>query len=283
MKKMRVYLTALFVSCSLLVFNGCSNDESSGNILVQNVAETTPSNNLMSRSGVNSPENNLNPYDEVGVKHNIVISSVMANTSLRTTDDYINYARITSYNLFGWNETSAPSPTNLQIKNVINDVDHNFNNVINNSNFSTIGKQKLSDFVHIMLTANSNPNSNYNDLKSQLILFETDLNRDSQISSAEKQNILQVVSVARHSSYFWYINMLETQDYNKNVAINGIPKKRWWKWIVIATADALGGVAGAVVGSTTGIVAVGSSVLAAASASGGATTVINYLWPDPQQ
>lgn len=280
MKNSHLFFLALIVSVCLLVFNGCSNEDSSGGKTMEVVGQITLTNDALFRTGVDTPENSANPYDQIGVKHNIVIADVMANaTSLNTTDDYINYARTVSYREFGWSASSTPSPTNTQIINVINDVGHNFGNVISNSNFSTIGKQQLTAFINIMITANSNQNANYNDLKSKLVSFEVDLDKNSLISSVEKQNILQVTSVARHSAYYWYNDMLDAKEYNSKLPA-GAQKRKWWQWAVVGLADALGGIAGAVVGSPTGIVAVGSAVIGAAGASGGAVTVIDYFWPE---
>ncbi len=171
-------------------------------------------------------------------------------------------------------------PTNTQIKTIIDDHSTDFSNVIANSGYSVVGKSKVTELVNLLLAADRDISIDYNTLKRQITTFEDNLINDTSISTVEKQNILQMASIARYSTYFWYNNMLDAIEYNETLASNA-PKKKWWKWAVVGVADLLGGIGGATFGSPTGITAVGLAVAGAASASGGAATVINYFWPDP--
>uniref|UniRef100_UPI004049B8A1 hypothetical protein n=1 Tax=Flavobacterium sp. TaxID=239 RepID=UPI004049B8A1 len=281
MKNQKNALINLVVIGITMFFYSCSTEQNEPPQNNVSTSDLESKSYNSSRVGISTPENANNPYDEVGVMHNVVIEKVMFNASnLVTTDDYINYAKTVSNDVYGINASNTVIPTNTQIKTIIDDHSADFSNVISNSGYSTQAQLKLTELVNLLLEADRDLSIDYNTLKRQIITFEDDLINDITLSNIEKQNILQMSSVARHSTHFWYNIMLDTIDYNETLSPN-VAKKKWWKWAVVGVADVLGAIGGASFGSPTGIVAIGMAVIGSAGASGGAATVLNYFWPDP--
>ncbi|OYQ46113.1 hypothetical protein [Flavobacterium aurantiibacter] len=271
MKKVSIKIGSI-LAFVLFFANGCTTNEGSD---FSTKSQKVFSENTANREKSDGPENPANPQDVVGQQHNTVVSSVMINANnLETIDDYINFSRQEALRQYNY---SSNSPTNEQIKTVIYDVRNNFKNVISNSNFSEESKFQLERFVAIM--TDSKFDNDYNALKSEIVNFENDLLRNVLIPSVEKDKLLQVTSIGRYSSFYWFNLMLEIKNEN-SAESNVLARRRWWKWALIGVCDALGAIGGAIAGTPTGIAAVGMAVVGGAGASGGAATVLDYLTSD---
>ena len=97
----------------------------------------------------------------------------------------------------------------------------------------------------------------YKTIYNKIIAFEQKIMEDKSISIKEKEILLESMSIARHSMYFWY------NYYNNPTGATYQAKKKWWHWLIIGLADVAGGVLGS---SSGGLGAVKGACLASSTA-----------------
>lgn len=270
----------LSVTLSLIfAFNSCQNDGDFQSKENENVIEYS------AKAEEDTPDFHLNKYDYAGRDHNIILENVVEkwNENL-TMDDYINFSRDEFFAIYS-NEPSQTFPSNTSIINVLEDADNDFANVIRNTNFNTVVKQHLSDFIELLVSFEATNNNKYSDLKNQIISFETKIISDNSLLEEDKEIILSVTSIGRHSAYFWnttYLNALSNGYVTSGYVVKGFFGKRpFWKWATVIICDVAGGISGgAAAGAVSGgVVLIAGAVAGAAGASSGASSLVDWISP----
>lgn len=148
------------------------------------------------------PENIGNPYDSIGGKHNQLVSDIYNWPNFDNSFDSI---------VFYFNETTGLNYSSQDFTNYYNNY---FVDYITTSGgfdvsyfdqFQTdsLVKVYLKDYFTLILT--------YGDLcerVSESINFEDDVINDSNLTSAQKERLLMVFSVYRHSTYLWETDLV---------------------------------------------------------------------------
>lgn len=222
-----------------------------------------------------SPYYKQNKWDTCGVMHNNILKAVVANKINlgKVTNDYIDYSNNQFHEIYDPNYTITTLTTE-QVRTVMADSTNYYVNVIdNNIHYTTTVKTSLSEFFMIIANSSTEENLTYSIMKNKIIRYEDNIIA-SNISETDKDEILKVTSVARHSLYFWNKELGDLTE----ISITG--KRPIWKWIVVGLADVAGGAAGATAGSLTGVLAVAGGVAGAAGASSGASSLVDWISPD---
>lgn len=222
------------------------------------------------------PNNPHNTADSAGVYHNQILAVldqyqlIHPQTSFHSIDQKVDQWGSNKFALT--NNVDSVKSDNI-IQSVIED---DFAHIINNSKFSSEGKQILFDLFESIKTINS---SDYCSLKSTIMLVENSV-ENSTVSNSEKKHLLAVSSIFRHSLYYWD-NFFPNNSSEVYTPTDPMPmmSKRWKRWICGA-ADALGAVVGAsaaLSNPVTAITAVNAAILGAGATSGAAGAVIKAL------
>lgn len=260
----------VFILCSFAIFSFYSCSKSKTEVIPSKL--NTQSKKIMEEL----PSNVNNPHDSIGFHHNESLEYVklqIQGTNLRNFDILIEKSNEYSKNTFSSNipdiETYLPSSS--YISRILADSIYKFKNVIENSDYSVYSQGKLKDFVASLYLIDEN--KKYSDIKKDIISFENSITVDNNISNLEKDALLRVTSVARHSMFYWI------KEYN--TVQNIIVKRRpWWKWLVVGIADVAGGISGAIVAGPTLIGNIAGGISGAAGASAGASTIVDWVSPD---
>jgi hypothetical protein len=219
------------------------------------------------------PLNSSNPWDDVGIYHNEALEYVKEQAgSVANLAEYVGYSNTYVVNTFGEQmsmeelETLLPSPD--QVESILADEPNWYSNVIESSSYSAAVKEKFSNLIALIIDTDGYEDADYCTVKGQIVDFEEQILADETLSTEEKDQVLRVSSVARHSLYFWYMQYLETE---------GTAKRKWWQWLVVGVADVAGGIAGGIATGPTVVGVVAGAVAGAAGASSGAAAVMEYF------
>lgn len=268
----KILKVAAFVSLLGFFTVACSKDDISN-------SEDTELKNVKNYavSSYVDPYNSANVWDSIGVKHNEILSDLKANrANLSSTDDYIGYS------LYRFHERYDPyytitTLTNSEIRDVLTDSTYQYmNGIAANTYYSEDVKNNILEFYHLLENISDEEDISYGDLKNYITNFEEYI-IESSLDSSDKDEVLKITSLARHSFYFWYI---ELGDVKTTTTIFASRRKPIWKWIVVGVADIAGGVAGATIGSPTGIGAIGGGLAGGVGASAGAASLVDWISPD---
>ena len=153
------------------------------------------------------------------------------------------------------------------------DLDNNFENFIVSLNLDSHTKSELDAFFRNIVSMSEYQDLTYNDVYNEIISFENKvINQTVLVPIQEREVVLAGTSTLRHSLAFWEEELqIESTPYlcTSNSKYNGFriqqaARKKWWHWVIIGVADALGGIAGGSLGGGGAIVsgAVGASRLA---------------------
>lgn len=248
----------------------CSTNDENETVDIKNVKDSTE----FSKKELVNPYNKNNKWDSSGIKHNFILSKVVLNKAKlgKNTDAYIEYSNAIFHEYFDKSYTHTCMKIS-ETREVLADSTNLYANVIKNSNLTTATKEKIHDLFGILKNSLSEQNLTYKDVKDKIVNFENDI-LFSNLKDSEKDEVLKISSVARHSLYFWNHQL----GGSKNSSVSS--KRRWWKWLVVGIADAAGATSGALVGSPTGIGAVAGGIAGAAGASAGAASLLDWISPD---
>ncbi|MCH5597927.1 hypothetical protein [Niabella ginsengisoli] len=147
------------------------------------------------------PGNVLNPYDSFGVWHNLILDSLEKQPSSRSLYGFDNsYGFIRQfYRMKNWPVLSADHFN--EIPQIVNDAAINMHEFIDHCRWSDSVKSNLLRLIGIMHKPPVDT-SNYPVLKQTVSRFEKDV-LQSDLSVGDKEVILKVASIARHSAYRW--------------------------------------------------------------------------------
>jgi hypothetical protein len=219
-----------------------------------------------------SPANPDNPFDSVGIIHNLALNDVKNSVgfSNSTINQRVNRANQYLSQQFGISATFTIST----ITNIIADSSNSFNTTINNLSVSNNLRNRLRNVV--FLIKNNSDFDNYCDLKNQIMILEQAVIDDNTLSTNEKNIFLKVSSIARHTLHYWtsiYWNEIGYDVNDPLASATERSKRPWWKWVVVGLCDVAGGIAGGGAG-------IAGVVAGAAGASSGASSLVDWISPD---
>lgn len=143
-----------------------------------------------------------------------------------------------------------------------------WSNTINNTDFSANAKNSLHELIENFLldTATLNTDFGFNEIKIRIVGWENDIRESGAINQTEKNLLLPVSSVARFSALYWFNVFDEFWEGMSPEEREAVGKKRkWWQWLIIGVADAIGITAGIVSGNYTGGISAGAAASALAN------------------
>lgn len=235
------------------------------------VAKTTSGKNASSSARFSSctPENPSNPFDSVGIHHNLGLDYVFAQNSHPTIEQVVSLSNAYTMKVYGGREPSlsASLPTEESIRTLLRDATDRFSSMIDHTNYSANCKAQLKQLIALVTDTTSANCSEYCHIKANIVAFETDVLNSTSISQTEKNQILYVSSVARYSAFRWSEKF---HEQNPSTANN----RKWWEVALVIVSDVAGGIGGSSVGVTVG---------GALGASGGMAGILLYLFPDPDK
>ena len=178
-------------------------------------------------------ENAKNQYDYIGKIHNeVILEYLKQNTQPNLSiEEILNKVKPVILNNQSYKSKfglAYSGLTETQIKQYMPDVANNFKNLIDNQNLSSDCKLLLNELMD-----NISSSQNYNAIYNYVIVFENTV-INSNLSNSEKQIILCSSSVARYSSFLWFV--IDPKTNNSHSAA----RFHWWSVL----ADVAGGVLG---------------------------------------
>jgi hypothetical protein len=145
-----------------------------------------------------------NPYDNVGFQHNNILQatrSIWTNSSKTFNDVYTGEATYYHNNVDATVVVPQESSMQALYNTLIADVTNWESNTIASSNLSATGKSYANQLFGCL--ANIDPNAYYADFKNNVIAVEGQISQNQSLSSDEKQRLLTMASVLRHSTLYW--------------------------------------------------------------------------------
>lgn len=250
-------LSALFFSCSKEQETGRKNDVS--------LVDTEVYEKYKEAS---NPEN---PWEHYGLIHNDILDELkskkiekptMFSKKVNQLDVTINYTLEKFDEKYGNSvmETGKKSSVD-EIKHILNDGENFYTNVIDEYTKDIKNVHiAIKDLFQVIERYSKDTFVEYADLKADIVAIESKIiEGDYFLSEEEKDFVLKITSIARHSFYYW-------SSQQKIVSKTG--KRPLWKWIVVGAADIAGGITGSVAG--------------ALGASAGASTLVDWVAPDSE-
>lgn len=203
--------------------------------------------------------NSNNPFDQAGRKHNELMSTIelSGDREITTTQVYTMVDNVI-HNEYGSDILNFSSQAfATPILNFQNKLE--FENFVNSLNINDNAKQKFLTLADILLgyeVVNLSP------ILSNIVNFENNLLTEIGTDKNIYTHVLIASSIGRYSLCYWHDRLLSNNVKQDNQA-------PFWKKFCIALADALGGLAGAVAGSSTVIGGIAGGVTGAISTSTG--------------
>lgn len=207
----------------------------------------------------NIAPNNNNPFDQAGRKHNELMATIEQRGTRNTTiqqvfnlvDNVIQEQYGSEIQNFS-SQTFASTILNFQTK--FDMIDY-----VNSININSNAKQEFLTLADILLDYEI---TNLSTIVNRIVNFENNL--ISEIGSGKNiyTQVLIASSIGRYSLCYWHDRLLTNNIREDNRA-------QFWKKFFIALADTIGGIAGAVAGSSTIIGGIAGGVTGAISSSTG--------------
>lgn len=117
-------------------------------------------------------------------------------------------------------------------------------------------------YTHLNEIINGNEIS-HSAMHDYILSLEDTILNDTSLYGDDREYVLGITSISRHSFYYW-------NEYQKNNASKGNPY-RWWQWVVVGAADAMGAAVGATIPEPTG-----TTILTGATVASG----LGFAWMD---
>lgn len=203
--------------------------------------------------------NSNNPFDQAGRKHNELMSTIELNGNREmSTIQVYNMVDNVIYNeycadIHNFSSQTFATPI-LNFQDMLE-----MKNYVNSLNINDNAKRKFLVLADILMNYEV---VNLSTILSDIVSFEnnlvTEIGSDKNIYS----QVLIASSIGRYSLCYWHDRLLSNSVKQDNRA-------PFWKKFFVALADALGGLAGGVAGSSTVIGGIAGSVTGAISTSTG--------------
>lgn len=222
----------------------------------------TPSSNQRVAPGVDDAANPDNPYDEIGVIHNQMLSATQAVSWGGKDRSFARlYAATVDYTKRNLPGTPIPDQVSLEAttKEIIADAP-GLTKTIANAKLSSEGKSYMTRLVATLGETNDSTDT-WDAYKKRVIALESDVLKNARLPKEDAKYILEAASVGRHSVLFWTnqyydgnpagSNANEARFLKGNIAARGLwgwIKANWKQLVTVAVAD-VGGAAGGVLGA----------------------------------
>jgi len=195
-------------------------------------------NQHLSRPVLVNPENRNNPYDSIGICHNLYLERYWEifpdKPSLSEIIDRVSF--ITSYA----HSASISTVSQQNFENILNHPENAFENTLNRSLTSTEAKDSLWSFIHYI---DSNQNTDFPALYTAITHYEAYVNDNTSYTPEEKKTILSLTSFIRHGIYLkkrrddkdWDISIASRTGILQGTAIS--PHEAVYKALVLGIAN----------------------------------------------
>ncbi|WP_409415798.1 hypothetical protein [Flavobacterium sp. PS2] len=147
------------------------------------------------------PENNTNPYDNMGKLHNEILEIYLAANSGSTVIEDI-MAQVQSIGLSNTinivQDCSAPATINI-INTILINPQNSGTTIIENSVLTAHAKTKITAFLDSLATIKTNP---YKDIYDFVTAYESEVLSNDLLNNEDRRVILTTTSIARYSIYY---------------------------------------------------------------------------------
>lgn len=190
------WLTICFITFSVF---SCSQDEDT---FIEQTGNWHPNSEQKSfRFQNDSPYNSLNPYDSIGITHNLILEEFLnSNLNPKTITEIIqtvnNLSFFNSSNLF---QTASNLGISHKIEIFYTNPEYELYQEIYNSHLSNLAKLKIIELVETIF---ENIEEDYPYHYNEIILFESIILNNTNFSQEDKRVLLTFSSLIRHSLYF---------------------------------------------------------------------------------
>lgn len=179
------------------------------------------------------PANQMNPYDDFGYWHNVILDSIEQQRSVGGCTGFAsscNYIR-QFYRMKNWPE--LPERHLDRIPQVVMDASSDISGFINRSKWSDPVKTRLAQLIQILVDSDS---CTYPCLKNKIKSFEEGV-WQSALPATDKEVLLKAASVARYSGYRWIQRPALRESYDHNTLLSHFQSNGLEVNLVIAEAS----------------------------------------------
>jgi hypothetical protein len=261
MKRLFFFISVFALS---LTYFACSKQNSEEVITPDNIKQAVHSQNEAVK-----PDNFDNIWDTVGFLHNQALFYVKAHATASTPAlERIVIGEHYVSELLGVQEITFVS--NEDVLRVLADSASGYKNTIHTSSFSEQGKIKVEELFSLLYNIAAASHDSYTSIKEPILAFENEVLL-SNLSKTDKDGILKLTSIARHSLYFWY------QEYKTKENNGSSTQRGLWKWLAVGIADVAGGIAGAITTGPTLVGSIAGAIAGSVGASSGASALVDWI------
>lgn len=223
MKKFNSILKILvcLLLCISFLFQSCSNEIPSYESL--NDVETLSS--LQARTPVDLPNNPANSFDYVGQLHNILLYSYYEQPPLiQNFSSVMKRLDSIALNSVEFNQFSSGAhilPDSMKVNSILTQKIVSATAIISRSGLSVPAKSSLSTFISSVLDFSLHE-EDYEVVYSFIVDYELDVMHDSVFNTKDKEILLSISSIARHSSYVKKKRPKKNMDPDWDVLVSNI-------------------------------------------------------------
>lgn len=185
--------TVFSILTFLFIFISCMNDEDLPTEFLDQ--SFTTDNQILGKTGID-PENTANPFDSVGIYHNLYLETFWENFADPVSiTDAINKINILTGS--GQSKISANNPSQ-KVLDILNDPVNEFEDALEQTLNSSIAKDDLIDFIDFL---DLNNHQEFTYLYYFITGFEDEVLNEAMYSAEDKRIILCLTSFIRHGIY----------------------------------------------------------------------------------
>lgn len=199
------------------------------------------------QKAISSPNNSSNPYDQLGKLHNSEMNSLFDEVrKINTLRAFNGEEKITAFDLACEkydisNTVKLNIESSLSMPNYIDD----YNSILASSAANQVIQHNLRDmFSELRIKSENNQINTYEDFGKIILSMEDKIIKDDNLTIENKKDLLSVAATFRHSAHNWYNEQVEADTNIPIYILTPSRKLKWWKWLILGAADALGGLAG---------------------------------------
>lgn len=198
------------------------------------------------------PANSRNPYDNAGRIHNQLVEEYLRRhpSGHPGINDVAAAMQAIANNNAEYRSLNETPINARAIETGAPDIKNNFRNVVSSVKVAASAKTEIQSLIDHMFTI-ADGTSGYAEFHRYILAYEDRVLANRTFSEQDKKVILSVSSVARYSTSLWSRTLPATQEAAQS--------RRWFHWVIIGAADAIGTVAGGGVNVGTGAAASGAA------------------------
>lgn len=182
-----------YILTFLFFFISCQNDDEIPTTVSETISFNDP---IWGKTGIN-PENPANPFDSVGIKHNIYLESFWDNFSdpVSITDAI---SKINTLTGAGGAKLLVNAPLQQKIQDILDDPADEFQDALQQTLSSSAAQQDLNDFNNYV---EINKHQEFPVLYSFITDFEDEVLNGTIYSTEDKRILLSFTSFIRHGIF----------------------------------------------------------------------------------